>query len=346
MDIKDGRKFTPSAQDAVRRIAVRAVISKRMTQTAAAEIFGVTRTSVCLWVNAYRKEGEAALQSKRKGRPVGGKLTKAQAESIRKAVLGKNPGQLRLPGLLWTRDMVSELIERRFGVRLSRWTVGRYLNQWGLTVQKPAKRALEQNPAQVAYWLKHKYPAIQKQAAKEKGKIWWADETGLRSTHQTGTTWGEKGKTPLVKISGGRFSCNAITAITNQGNMSFSVFGGRFTTEVFQDFLERLVKQQAGQKVFLIVDRHSVHKSGRIEQWLSARSEVIEMFFLPAYSPELNPDELVNQDVKRNLFRKGRAKTKPELMGKLRGFLRSKQRRPEKVKNYFQGKHVSYAIAV
>jgi len=345
MDIRDGRKLTRSAQDAVRRKAVQAVISGRMTQTAAAEVFGVTRTSICLWVNAYRKGGEAALQSKRKGRPGGGKLSKAQAESIRKSVLGKNPGQLRLPGLLWTRDLVGELIERRFGVHLSRWTVGRYLHQWGLTVQKPAKRALEQNPAQVAYWLQHKYPAIQRQAAKEKGKIWWVDETGLRSTHQTGTTWGERGTTPLVKMSGVRFGCNAITAVTNQGNLSFSVFESRFTVEVFQDFLERLVKQQAGQKIFLIVDRHSVHTSGRIAKWLSARQEQVAMFFLPAYSPELNPDELVNQDVKRNLFRNGRAKTKPELMNKLRSFLRSKQRSPEKVKSYFKGKYVSYAMA-
>jgi transposase len=345
MEIRDGRKLTRSAQDAVRRKAVQAVVSGRMTQTETAEVFGVTRTSVCLWVKAYRKGGENALQSRCKGRPCGGKLTSRQAESIRKSVLGKNPGQLRLPGLLWTRDLVSELIERRFGVSLSRWTVGRYLNQWGLTVQKPAKRALEQNPAQVAYWLKHKYPAIQRQAAKEKGKIWWVDETGLRSTHQTGTTWGEKGTTPLVKMSGSRFSCNAITAITNQGNLSFSVFESRFTVEVFQDFLERLVKQQAGQKIFLIVDRHSVHKSARIEQWLSEQAEKIAMFFLPAYSPELNPDELVNQDVKRNLFRKGRARTKPELMGKLRSFLRSKQRLPETVKNYFKGKYVAYAMA-
>ena len=126
MDIKDGRKLTRSAQDAVRIKAVQAVVSGRMTQTAAAEIFGVTRTSICLWVNAYRKGGEIALQSKRKGRPSGGKLTKAQEKSIRQSVVGKNPEQLRLPGLLWTRDLVSELIKQRFEVSLSRWTVGRY----------------------------------------------------------------------------------------------------------------------------------------------------------------------------------------------------------------------------
>ena len=345
MEITDGRKLSPSAQAAVRRKAVHAVISGKVTQTKAAEIFGVTRTSVCLWVKAYKLEGEEALRGGAKGRPAGGTLTKVQEASIRKSVLGKNPGQLRLPDLLWTRDLVGDLIARRFKIRLSRWTIGRMLKQWGLTPQKPAKRAVEQNPAQVRYWLEHKYPEIRRQAVMEKGKIWWVDETGLRSTHQTGTTWGEKGVTPLVRMSGKRFGCNAITAITNQGSLSFMVFEGRFTVPVFLDFLERLVKQQAGQKIFLIVDRHSVHKSARVEKWLASRKEQIELFFLPAYSPELNPDELVNQDVKRNLFRTGKAKTKPELMKKLRGFLRSKQRRPYAVKNYFKGKYVSYAQA-
>jgi transposase len=345
MEINDGRKLPRSAQDAIRRKAVHAVVSGMMSQTKAAEVFGVSRTSVCLWVNAFRRDGESALQSKVKGRPSGGKLSAKQEESVRKSVLGKNPGQLRLPGFLWTRDLVGELIERRFGIRLSRWTVGRCLKSWGLTPQKPAKRALEQNPAQVSYWLQHKYPAIKKQALEEKGKIWWLDETGLRSTHQTGTTWGEKGNTPLVKVSGARFSCNAITAITNQGSLNFMVFESRFTVPVFLEFLERLLKQQKNQKVFLIVDRHSVHKSAKVEKWLSDKKDKIELFFLPAYSPELNPDELTNQDVKRNIFRTGKAKTKPELMSKLRSFLRSKQRCPGKVKKYFKGKFVTYAAA-
>jgi transposase len=345
MDSGDARKLTRSAQDAIRRKAVKAVVEGKMSQTAAAAVFGASRTSVCLWVKAYRLGGEAALISKSKGRPKGGKLTKTQMESIKKSVLGKNPEQLRLPGLLWTRDLVGFLIERRFGVRLSRWTVGRHLKEWGLTPQKPAKRALEQNPAQVKYWLEHKYVAIQRQAKAEAAKIWWGDETGLRSDHQAGTTWGEKGVTPIVKSSGKRFGCNAITALTNQGDLSFMVFEGRFTVKVFLDFLARMVKQREGCKVFLIVDRHSVHKAKKVMEWLSEHEDKIKLFFLPSYSPELNPDELVNQDIKRNIFRDGKAKDKPDLMGKLRSFLRSRQRRRSKVKKYFDGKYVAYAKA-
>lgn len=345
MDSGDARNLTRSAQDAIRRKAVKAVVEGGMSQTMAAAVYGASRTSVCLWVKAYRQDGEAGLVSKPKGRPRGGKLTAKQMASIKKSVLGKNPEQLRLPGLLWTRELVGFLIERRFGIRLSRWTVGRHLKEWGLTPQKPAKRALEQNPAQVKYWLEHKYAAIQQQAKAEKAKIWWGDETGLRSDHQAGTTWGEKGVTPVVKCSGKRFGCNAVTAITNHGDLSFMVFDGRFTIKVFLEFLSRIVRQLEGRKVFLIVDRHSVHKAKKVQEWLVEHEDKIRLFLLPPYSPELNPDELANQDIKRNIFRDGKAKDKPELMGKLRGFLRSRQRRPHKVKKYFEGKYVAYAKA-
>ncbi len=219
--------------------------------------------------------------------------------------------------------------------------MGRYLD----TPQKPAKRALQQNPVQVKYWLETKYPAIERQAKDEGARIWWSDETGLRSDHQSGITWSERGQPPLVKISGNRFSCNMISAVTNRGDMSFTVFEGRFTTKTFLEFLKRLVKQQAGRKVFIIVDRHPVHKAKAVEEWIAAQQGKIRLFFLSAYSPELNPDELVNQDLKSNAFRQEKAKDKSDLMQRTRSFMRSRQRRHERVKRYFQAKHVAYAKA-
>lgn len=310
MENNDGRKLSRSAQDAIRSKAVKAVLEGWMTQTRAAEIFGVTRVTVCQWVNAFRKGGKKALESKSKGRPKGGKLSDKQEAAIRKSVLGRNPDQLRLPGLLWTRDLVAELIACRFGTGLSRWTVGRYLKKWGLSPQKPAKRALEQNPAQVRYWLRSNYPAIRLQAKSEKARIWWADETGLRSDHPAGTTWAKKGRTPVIRRSGKRFGCNMISAVTNKGEMCFKVFGERFTTKIFLSFLQRLAKQQAGRVTYVIVDRHSVHKAKKVAEWIAQQKGIIRLFFMPAYSPELNPDELVNQDIKRPLVT-ARRKTSP-----------------------------------
>lgn len=204
---------------------------------------------------------------------------------------------------------------------------------------------MEQNPTHVRYWLKEKYPAICRQAREEKAQIWWGDETGLRSDPQTGTTWGEKGKTPVVKGTGQRFGCNMISAITNQGDLRFMVFDERFTVTVFLEFLGRLVRQQAGQKVFLIVDRHAVHKAKKTAKWLEENKDRMQLFSLPSYSPELNPDALLNQDLKSNAFRQGRARDKQDMMSKTKAFLRSRQRRPVKVSRYFEGPKVAYAAA-
>jgi transposase len=344
MRTDDTRKESQKGQDGIRRKVVRAVVGG-MKQVEAAKIFGVSRTSIWTWVKTYTQSGEAGLRSKKRGRKKGSALNSQQAASIRKSVIGKNPGQLRLPGFLWTRESVADLIFRRFGVRLSRWTVGRYLKEWGLTPQKPAKRALEQNPAQVRYWLQTKYPAIVRQATLEKAEIFWGDEMGLRSDHQSGTTWGEKGHTPIVKKSGDRFKCNMISAITNRGKMSFMVFTGTFIAKVFLLFLKRLIRHYAGRKIFLIVDRHRVHQCKAVSKWLEDHRQEIELFFLPAYSPELNPDELLNNATKRGVTSKVRATSQKELKTALRSYLRSTQRRPDRVKSFFKGKHVLYAQA-
>ena len=344
MRSNDTRKESQKGQDAIRRKVTHAV-SEGMKHVDAARVFGVSRTSIWAWMKAYEKSGEEGLSSDKRGRKASKALSARQAASIRTSVLGKTPGQLRLPGFLWTRESVGMLIFQRFGLHLSRWTVGRYLKDWGLTVQKPAKRALEQNPVQVRYWLQTKYPAIVRQAAVEKADIFWGDEMGLRSDHQTGTTWGVKGQTPVVRTSGNRFRCNMVSAITNRGRMAFMVFSGKFNSEVFITFLERLIRHRAERKVFLIIDRHPVHRSGKVSKWLAAHSKAIEVFFLPAYSPELNPDELLNNAAKAGVSRKVRAKDQAELQAALRSYLRSTQRRPERVKSFFKAKHVSYARA-
>ena len=343
MTNRDTRTLSRSAAEALRFKVVHAVVEGGMLQKEAARVFGVSTVSVCNWLKAYKNGGENALCTKRLGRPSGKRLTSEQAAGIRKSVIGRCPDQLRLPGLLWTRELVGTIILQRFGVALSRWTVGRYMKSWGLTPQKPARRALERNPARVRYWLKTKYPAIRRQAKEEGATVWWGDESGLRSDHQTGTTWGERGNTPVVKRTGKRFGCNMISAITSHGDLRFMVFESRFTVAVFLEFLQRLVKSENGRKVFLIVDRHSVHKAGKVEQWVKENSDKIALFFLPPYSPELNPDELLNQDVKSNAHRRGKAHDKSELLSRTRGFLRSRQRTPEKVKRYFLAKAVAYA---
>lgn len=335
-----------AAQEELRRRAV-ALVGEGRSQGEVAGLLDVSRQSVNEWVAAHRAGGDEALSARKRGRRFGEKTTLVpwQQAQIAKAIRDKNPDQLRLPGFLWTRGLVCELIELRFGIRVTEKTAGRYLRRWGFSPQKPARRAFEQNPDAVAEWLKERYPAIQERAHREKARILWADETGLRSDHTAGRSWSPRGETPVVEGTGQRFGANVVSAISNKGHLQFMVFKQRFVTAVFLEFLTRLVRQAKGQKVILILDGHPVHRSAKARRWAEAHAEEIELVFLPGYSPELNPTELLNQDVKTNSLGRRRPRSQKELIDDTRAYLRSTQRRPSLVARYFDGKHVSYAKA-
>jgi len=340
----DARLLSPQAQEALRRRTVDAVLNG-MTQTSAAKIFGVSRSSVAKWMRLYRKGGPKALNIKKRGRRSSIRLKPWQAAQTVRTITDRFPDQIKLPWALWTCDAVSHYIHKQFSVTLSRWTVSRYLKRWGFTPQKPMRRAFEQKPEAVQRWLEFEYPAIQRQAKLEHAEIHWGDESGFRSDHQTGTTWSPRGKTPVVDISGKRFRLNMISTITNRGSLRFSVFAGRFTTDVFIAFLRRLINTST-QKVFLIVDNLSVHKAKKLKAWIKQNEDQIRIFYLPTYCPEMNPDEYLNNDVKSNAVGRRRAKNADELadnLDNLRSYLRSTQRRPEKVKRYFHAESVRYA---
>ena len=343
MKTKDARSLPAVAQEDLRRKAVKAILGG-MKQVEAAKVLGVTRQAIGKWLKAHRQGGLKTLKAKRQGRPRGGSLLGWQSAQIAKSVVDRCPDQLKMPFYLWTREAVGQLIERRFGVRLSVWTVGRYLARWGFTPQKPMRRAFEKNPEAVHRWLDEKYPAILKQAKQRKADIYWGDEMGMRSDHTVGRSYGRRGQTPVILGTGVRFGCNMISAITNKGQLNFMVFKQRFKANVFEEFLRRLVRQSE-RKVFIIVDGHPVHRSGKVKKWLNKNEKYIRLFFLPSYSPELNPDEILNQDVKSNAVGRKRARCQSELIANVRSFLWGRQRRPNVVKKYFSEKHVSYAAA-
>lgn len=305
MKNKDARSLPSIAQEDIRFRAVKAVLDGK-SQVEVAETLGVTRQAIGKWIKAYREGGKKALKSKRQGRPKGGTLLPWQSAQIVKTIMNRHPEQLKLPFYLWTRDAVGRLIEKRYGINLSRWTVGRYLKRWGFTPQKPVRQAYERNPEAVRRWLEEEYPLIRTRAKTEEATIYWGDEMGLRSDHAVGRSFSPRGKTPVIPGTGQRFRCNMISAITNRGQLNFMVFKERFCSDVFLDFLRRMVRQ-SDRKIFLITDSHlstenlrSVHHAKKIQNWVENNTKRIQIFFLPTYSPELNPDELLNLDVKSN----------------------------------------------
>lgn len=335
-----------AAQEELRRRAVR-LVDLGKTQVEVAETLGVRRQAVGRWVRAHRLRGDQALAAGKRGRRPGEKtaLTPSQQAQISKAIREKNPDQLKLPGFLWTRALVCELIERRFGIRVAEKTAGRYLRAWGFSPQKPARRAFEQNPEMVKRWLDERYPEIEQRARREKSLILWADEMGLRSDHTAGRSWSPVGKTPVVEGTGQRFGANVVSAISNKGHLQFRVFKEKFVAKVFIDFLHRLIRQSNGQKIILILDGHPVHRSKKVKAWVQTHADQIELQFLPGYSPELNPTELLNQDVKTNALGRRRPHTQDQMIGDTRSYLRSTQRKPQLVARYFQEEHVAYAKA-
>lgn len=339
----DARSLSGEAQEDLRQRVVQ-VVMQGLSQAEAARVFGVSRYAVHLWVNRFRQDGPSALRARKRGRPPQARLRPRETRQVVRLITDRCPDQLKLPFALWTREAVQRLLAERFGLVVSLSTVGRYLRRWGFTPQKPLRRAYEQDPAAVTRWLKEEYPAIRARAKREGATIYWGDEMGLRSDHQAGRSFSPRGRTPVIAGTGRRFGCNLISALTNRGRLAFLVFQGRFTAKVFLKFLRRLLRQVDG-KVFLIVDRHPVHRSGEVKVWLARHPDRLRLLFLPPYSPELNPDELLNQDVKSNAVARRRPVEPGEMLQDIRSYLRSTQRQPHIVQNYFRHPQVRYAAA-
>ncbi len=273
-----------------------------MSQVEAARVFAVAPQSVSRWVQAWRKRGSKGLTGRRRGRKPGEQkaLSARRQRKLRYAVAEHTPATFGLTGLVWTRKTVAELIRVRHGIVLNLRTVGNYLRSWGLSPQKPIRKAYEQDPESVRRWLEEDYLAIAARARREGALILWLDQTGIRSDATVARTWAPAGQTPAVGKTGKRFSVNAMCAIGNKGELYFTVYTGSFNGKVFLSFLDRLTRH-LDRKVHLIVDGHPVHRRKTIQQWITKHAEAIAMHFLPGYSPELNPDELLNADLKRTV---------------------------------------------
>ena len=277
-----------------------------------------------------RKKGDARL------------LSEDDEHRIRRMITDKTPDQLKLEYALWTRKSVQELILQETGADLAIRTVGDYLKRWGMTPQKPQKRAYEQRSPEVKKWLESEYPEIQRKAKHEDAEIYWGDETGLRNDCQNERGYAPKGKTPVVQLNANRASVNMISAITNQGKVKFRFFDGTMNADVLIDFMMRLVND-AKRKIFLILDNLRVHHAKPVKEWLEEHKAMIEVFYLPAYSPELNPDEYLNCDLKGGVHSGKPARNKEQLRKKASKHMRMLQRKPARVKKYFQHDKIRYA---
>ena len=304
----------------------------------------LSRGTVIAAHKAYSLGGWAGMALKPRGRStgVGRRLTAEQESEVQKLIRDKTPDQIKMPYALWSRMAVMELIGQRFKIKLPVRTVGTYLARWGFTPQKPIKKAYEQRPVEVRAWLDNSYPVIAERAKAEGAEIHWGDETGLRSDDVRGRSFAPKGKTPVVRVNSKRENVGLISTVTNQGKVRWMVLNGALDSDQLIAFLKRLVKD-AKRKIFLILDNLRVHHAKLVKAWLAKHEDEIEVFYLPSYSPELNPDEMLNADLKQAVTTKAPARTKGQLLKTTTSHMRKLQKSPARVKSYFEHAPVKYA---
>ena len=308
------------------------------------DLTGLSWPAVRAALDLYDEGGMAALKPKSRGREQGGgrTLTPAQEDHIRKLIIDKRPEQLKLEFALWTRAAVGELIERECGVKLCVRAVGNYLKRWSFTPQKPIARAYERRPEAIKKWLEEDYPAIAERAKAEDGEIHWGDETALVNTDVRGRSYAPKGQTPVTCAPGRRQKLSMISTVTNQGKARWMIAEDSFDAAKLIEFLEALVKD-ACRKVFLILDNLRVHHSKLVKAWLEQRKDRIEVFYLPSYAPELNPDERLNGDLKQAIGTKVPVRTKAKLKTAAEEHMQTVSNSPSRVRAYFQDPEVKYA---
>ena len=336
----DARKIDRAALEAIRVRAVQRVQAGESPEAVIAAL-GFTRRCIYTWLAMYRAGGWDALKA-RKAPGRARRLSARDMQWIYRTVTGKNPPQLGLSFALWTRAVIRALIAKHCGVRLSLVSVGRLLAQLGLTCQKPLWRAYQQDGSRVEQWLKREYPRIRALAKREKADIFFEDESGVRSDFHSGSTWAVRGQTPVVRATGQRFSLNMISAISPRGELRFMVVKGGVGAEVFVRFLKRLI-EGAKRPIFLIVDGHPSHRARAVKAYVESLGGRLKLFFLPAYSPELNPDEQVWNDVKNNAVGRTRLEDPEDLHRTVVGRLRFLQKSPQRVRNFFQMPETRYA---
>jgi transposase len=344
MEKIDARKLSTDAQQELRYQVIR-LRKQGRTHKEISAITGICRSTCSTWWNLYKNKGKKALKIQKRGRPSGScrKLVREQEKEIQKAICDKCPDQLKLPFALWTRIAVQELIRQRWGREIPIRTIGDYLKRWNFSPQKPLKRAYEQNPKAVTKWLDEEYPVIKQKAKREDAEIHWGDETGLCNDSYHGRGYAPRGKTPVISLSAKKCKrVNLISTVTNQGKIRFMIYKDRMNADTFIKFMKRLIKD-ADRKIFLILDNLRVHHSYKARDWLQEHTDQIEVFFLPSYSPELNPDEYLNCDLKAGVHSGPPARTREQLSNKALSHLRKLQKMPKRVMKYFKHPKISYA---
>lgn len=346
IQLPDARQLSDEALQILRLRALRG-IELGYSELDLADLLGVCNETISRWWTAYSTQGLDSLPGERSGRPVGtGRLlSDPQAQRIKECIDYHSPEELGIAHTLWTRRAVRELIRKEFGIDLAERTVGEYLRRWGYTPKKPARHSRKQDPDEVEQWLEETYPAIEDQAAQEDAEILWTDEVGVDADHHPGCGYARTGERATMEVPGPHIRVNQISAISNEGTVRFMTYKGSLNAAVFLLFLGKLI-EGVKRKILLIADRLQAHKTPEVTAWVEAHQDRIEVFYLPAYSPEMNPVEYLNNDMKGTVNEAGLPENRGALHTRIVAFMENLASVPKHVISYFLHPWVQYAAAI
>ena len=341
---RDGRTLSHEVSEEIRRSAVQRVSEGEKPSDVIAS-YGLCRTSIYRWLRAA-KDGGAQVLASTKSKGPARRLTPKQEAQVRSWICGKDPRQHGFDFGLWTREIVQDLVARRFKRAVSVSFVGRLLRRLGVTPQKPLRRAYARDPVAIQQWLDEQYPSLRRRAARQGASIFFLDEAGMRSDSTLGRTWGAKGKTPEVSCfaGGSRQSVNAISAVNQKGAFWYATYEGRLNATKFVEFLRQFLRGRKAP-VMLVVDGHPAHRARMVSLYVKSLKGRLELHFLPPYAPDLNPDEFVWSHVRRTGLSKKPLRVGESLKARVVADLDSIKRRPALVRSFFGASSVAYAVA-
>jgi transposase len=336
---RDGRAFDHQTLEAIRLMAIERVREGEVPAEVIAS-YGFNRTTIYKWMNAANQGGDEALRSTPPtGRPRS--LTPRQEHQVFRWVNGRDPRQYGLDFGLWTRAIVAQLIEQRFGIKLGQTAVGALLAKLGLTPQKPLQRAYQRDPEAIEKWQHDRYPAIARQARQENADVFFWDESGFRADAVHGKTWGVRGHTPVVQRPGQRQAISAASAVNAKGGFWFCTYAGALNAELFVVLLQKMMRYRK-RPVHLVLDGLPAHKKACVREYVASTKGKLTLHFLPGYAPGLNPDELVWSHVKRTGVARRPLRKGEKLEQKITGQLSQIQNQPDLVRSFFDAPSVAY----
>ncbi|MCL2474516.1 MAG: IS630 family transposase [Chloroflexi bacterium] len=339
----DAKHLSPKEQFQIRKNIVRL---KKQGKTGAetAQILDVSRRHVESTIKKFRDEGFAGIKLQRRGRKLGSSrvLTIEQERAVRGVIIDKSPEQLRLKGCMWTRKNIAEYIEQTYKMSMPLSTLGYYLLRWGFSVQRPAKRAYKQDAKKIVDWVEREFPGIKEQAKRENAQIFFGDETGIQNTANYAKGYAPIGRTPVLKTESIKMKINMLSAVSSSGKMRFMLYKDNMNADKLIDFFSRLVKDTE-KKVFLVLDNLRVHHSKKATTWVKRHKPRLEIFYLPPYTPEYNPGEYLNSDLKRGVGNRYMPRSENDLEHNIRSHMKSVQLNPYKIISFFNTPTTAYA---